>query len=205
MIDNTPFHRNDTQRHVIVKDAHRSLARAPRKLEAEELDRDLDTTSGLVRDFTTDMDRAFNGILPSDFGLDLDRSADEQGEVSPWIPTIEASEQDGTLVVRAELPGMTKDDIHVDIAEQTLTIHGERREELAADGKGWLHSEVRYGSFFRSIPIPAGVDPDSVEAEFESGVLEVRMPTPEQVKTSDGIRTPTAGDSVDGKPATPEP
>lgn len=95
-----------------------------------------------------------------------------------WAPHIEVKEHDGRLLVRADLPGLTKDDIKVEMTDDTLTIQGERKEEKKEEREGYSYSECSYGRFYRTIPLPEGVDTSKVTAEFQNGVLEVGIPLP---------------------------
>jgi HSP20 family protein len=87
-------------------------------------------------------------------------------------------EANGKIVVRADLPGLNKDDIKVEITSALLTIQGERRQETKKAGKASYYSECSYGTFYRAIPLPEGVDPAKATAEFRNGVLEVAIPAP---------------------------
>lgn len=97
-----------------------------------------------------------------------------------WSPRIEAFERDDHLIVRAELPGVSKDDVKIDITDTVLTIQGERRHEATDQDKGVYRSERSYGRFYRIIPLPEGVDPDKADAKFNDGVLEISVPAPER-------------------------
>jgi HSP20 family protein len=97
-----------------------------------------------------------------------------------WSPQIEVARRDGELVVRADLPGMDPDDVTVEIDDGVLAISGERKEENEERRDGFYRSERAYGRFYRAIPLPEGVDEDRVEASFDKGVLEIRVPAPEQ-------------------------
>ena len=93
------------------------------------------------------------------------------------------------LVVRADLPGLKKEDISIDVADNVLTIHGERREESREEREGYYWHERRAGSFYRSIPLPEGSDTEHARARFSDGVLEVSVPTPrEEEESSRGRR-----------------
>src|SRR5207245_93860 len=98
----------------------------------------------------------------------------------------EVFERNNQLVVRADLPGLTKDDINVDIDDDRITIRGERQSEHEEDEKGFYRSERSYGSFYRSVPLPQGVDAEQAKADFKNGVLEITMPLP--AKKSSGRR-----------------
>lgn len=102
----------------------------------------------------------------------------DQVEPALWSPEVEMFERGGKLVVRADLPGMKKDDVTVDIEDGALTIRGERREEREENEEGFYRSERTYGEFFRAVPIPDGIDADACEAKYADGVLEVVMSMP---------------------------
>lgn len=96
-----------------------------------------------------------------------------------WAPPLEVEERDGKLLVRADLPGLKQEDVQLQLEDDVLTITGERRQEHEENRDGFYHSERSYGSFRRSIPLPAAVNPDEVQASFRDGVLEVTMPVPQ--------------------------
>lgn len=138
-----------------------------------------------IRRFAAEMERLFEdfggeiGVHMPGFpgrGHELRRQA---GRVeTEWSPHIDVKEHDGRLLVRADLPGLSKDDIKVELTEETLTIQGERKEEKKEEREGYSYSECSYGRFYRSIPLPEGVDTTKVTAEFQNGVLEVSIPQP---------------------------
>ena len=101
------------------------------------------------------------------------------GQVDRWIPAMDLVEGDDDLVLRADLPGMSEDDVNIEIKDGVLTISGERRAEHEEKGEGFHRVERAFGRFSRSLSLPEGVDPEKVEAKFADGVLEVRVPTPE--------------------------
>jgi HSP20 family protein len=100
------------------------------------------------------------------------------GDDTLWSPRIEALQEGNEFVIRAELPGMDPDQIIVDISDDAVTIHGERREQRREQREGAIVSEIVYGEFNRVIPLPEGVIADSATAVFTNGILEVRMPAP---------------------------
>ena len=85
-------------------------------------------------------------------------------------------EQGDRLVVSADLPGLDKGDVRVEVGDGVLTIQGERRDERESDEDGFRRVERVYGSFFRAIPLPEGVNPEAIEARLENGVLEIQLP-----------------------------
>jgi HSP20 family protein len=95
-----------------------------------------------------------------------------------WAPRIEAFQDGNEFVVRAELPGLSANDVAVNVGDDALTIHGERRQEHQEQRGGMVVSEISYGEFNRVIPLPEGVIADSAAATFRDGVLEIRMPAP---------------------------
>ena len=95
-----------------------------------------------------------------------------------WSPQIETFQRGDQYVVRADLPGMKKDNVHIDLTDDSLTIEGERREEREEDREGFYRSERTYGSFCRVVPLPEGAIPESAKATFNNGVLEVTIQAP---------------------------
>ena len=99
-----------------------------------------------------------------------------------WMPAMDLVETGDHFVLRADLPGMTEDDIAIEVEDRTLTISGERKAEHEVRQEGFHRVERSFGHFSRSLSLPEGVDPDAVTASFDKGVLEVRVPKPEQPK-----------------------
>ena len=130
--------------------------------------------------FSEEMDRLFDdfgfggSLISPGFGRGFEQSS------SAWFPQTEVFERGIHLVIRADLPGMTKDDIDVDIEEDQIVIRGERRDEREQNEQGFYQTERSYGSFYRSIPLPQGIDSEQANANFQNGVLEITMPKPEQ-------------------------
>ena len=151
----------------------------------------------LMRRMSEDMDRLFEqfGFGRSGFGLApsagsllgsnmADRSSRFAGTDSLWAPQVEVGQRGDRLVVRADLPGIDKDDVHVEVDNDVLTISGERRSEQQDDRDGIFRSERTYGSFYRAIPLPDGVNADQCDAKFNDGVLEISLPLPKQEERS---------------------
>jgi HSP20 family protein len=95
-----------------------------------------------------------------------------------WSPQIEVLERDNKVVVKADLPGLNKEDVKVEINDNILTIEGERSDERKDEKGGW--SERSYGRFFRSIPLPEGVNTENANATFKNGVLEITLDAPKR-------------------------
>ena len=140
----------------------------------------------MLERFADEVDRVFD-----QFGLGRSWIAPRQrgrwfatplSGIEAWAPDIEVYQRNNDLVVRADLPGMKKDDVSIDVTEGAITISGERRQEQETDRGGVYRSERSYGSFCRTIPLPEGAIADQAKATFKDGVLEVTMPAPpEQV------------------------
>jgi HSP20 family protein len=99
-----------------------------------------------------------------------------------WHPAMDLVETEAHFVLRADLPGVAENDVKVELEDNVLTISGERRHEQEGKKGGYYRIERATGTFGRTLTLPEGVDPDAVEAHFDKGVLEVRIPKPEQRK-----------------------
>ena len=132
-----------------------------------------------MRRFMDDLDQLFSLGLGAS-GTPAAASRAPNGGQSVWFPAVEVLERDGKLVVRADVPGMSADQINVAFEDGHLVISGERREEKDDRQGGTYRSEVTYGSFYRVIPLPEGVDPEQAKASFSNGVLEITMPAPQR-------------------------
>lgn len=130
----------------------------------------------LMRRFSNEMDRLFEG-----FGF-RPRFFETPVETALWAPNVEVLEKEGKLLVRADLPGLTKDDVKVGVTDDVLTLEGERKQEKEEKREGYFRSERSYGAFYRAIPLPDGVKADGIVANFKNGVLEVAMPLVKEEK-----------------------
>jgi HSP20 family protein len=99
-----------------------------------------------------------------------------------WIPPMDLVETEDHYVLRADLPGLAEEDVTVELVDNVLTISGERKAEHEAQQEGYYRLERPFGGFSRSLTLPDGVNPDAVQAHFDRGVLEIRIPKPEQKK-----------------------
>ena len=99
-----------------------------------------------------------------------------------WMPTVDVSETEAGFEVRAELPGVAKDDLHISIKDNLLTLSGEKRQEKVGDAHNYHRVERRYGSFQRKFALPREVETDEIKAEFNEGVLTLSIPKPEAAK-----------------------
>jgi HSP20 family protein len=128
--------------------------------------RELDSLQG-------DMNRLFDRFFEG-------RTAN--GTARRWIPAMDLVETDDHLVLRGDLPGMTQDDVDIEIKDNVLTVSGERKAEHEDQSEGYHRVERSFGSFSRSLSLPQGIDPEKVEANFKDGVLEIRIPKPAEAK-----------------------
>ncbi len=114
-------------------------------------------------------------------GRELLRGLPAGGDIV-WMPQVEVMEREGNLVVRADLPGLRKEDVRITATEDGLVIEGERRREVEEERGGTYRSEVAYGSFRRAIPLPEGAKVEDAEARFDNGVLEIRVPVSKEAQ-----------------------
>ena len=131
------------------------------------------------REFTTlqnEKNRLFNTVFdapaPGNGGSTLRR----------WMPAMDLVETDDHFVLRADLPGMKEEDVKIEFEDGTLTVSGERKAEHESKNEGYYRVERAFGTFSRSLTLPQGIDPEAVSASFTDGVLEVRIPKPEERK-----------------------
>jgi HSP20 family protein len=130
------------------------------------------TPFGLMRRLNDEMERMFE-----DFGFRRPFAFITAPEKTfDWIPAIEVFEKDKKLFVRAELPGLTKEDVKIDVLEDVLTLKGERKHEKEEKAEGYIRTERAYGTFYRQIPLPEGAKVDAAKAIFKNGVLEIEVP-----------------------------
>ena len=141
------------------------------------------TPFGFMRRFATDMERLFEEFegfrFPSLFGREFFPFTREFEHVG-WVPEVEVLRKNGEFIVRADLPGMKKENVEVEIKENVLTLSGERKEEKEEKREGYYRTERSYGTFYRQIPLPEGAKADTAKAEFKDGVLEITMQAPKQ-------------------------
>jgi len=141
-----------------------------------------------MRQFAEEMDQLFENFglqtgfrMPSLFTRGHELLRREAGFVpGEWSPRIDVLERDGQLVIRADLPGLSKEDVKVDVTDDLITIQGERKQHKKEEREGYCYSECSYGSFYRTLPLPAGSDASKANAQFHNGVLEITLPAPAQ-------------------------
>ncbi len=145
-------------------------------------------TSGVpfafLRRFVRDIDHLFD-----DFGLEprwhmprlLRRGRklmEREFAALDWSPRVDVVEREGQILIRADLPGLSKEDVKVEVGDDMITVEGERKHQKKEEREGYYYSECSYGSFYRAIPLPDGSEASKATAEFHNGVLEVTVPAP---------------------------
>jgi HSP20 family protein len=123
--------------------------------------------------FADEMDRLFD-----DFGTGRRGRIPFWGEsgIQTWDPEVEVFQKNNELTIRADLPGLKRDEISVELNDDAITIQGERKREREEEREGFYRSERSYGSFCRVIPLPQGAIAEEAKANFRDGVLEITMP-----------------------------
>ncbi len=125
----------------------------------------------------TPMDIIFDSVSKSWGGGLPGFSLDQRQE---WTPPVDITETKDSIIVRTELPGLTKEDVEIDVANGILAIRGEKKVEEEDKGRTWHRREVRYGSFSRSFSLPSDVKSEEAKAAFSDGILTVVLPKEEK-------------------------
>ena len=125
-----------------------------------------------MRRFGEDMQQLFEefglgGLMPRDLN-----------QIAAWTPQVEMRQRNGQLIIRADLPGVNKDNVQVELRDNSVVIRGERQEEHQEEREGFYRTERSYGSFYREIPLPPGANTANATASFHDGVLEITMAAP---------------------------
>jgi HSP20 family protein len=127
-------------------------------------------------DTQSEFDHMFNDVMRDVFGRAAGRGGAGTRE-QLWAPRLEAFAKDGDLVLHADLPGVSLEDVDITLDANVLTISGERKGTTQeGEGVSYYLNELPYGAFRRSVTVPEGVDAESIRARFENGVLEVVLP-----------------------------
>src|SRR3954454_4895959 len=137
--------------------------------------------------FTTEFDRLFNQLF------------DRNDAARRWVPPMDLVEHDDHFTLRADLPGMSEADVSIEARDNTLTLSGERQAEHEDRQRGYYRLERQFGKFRRALSLPEGIDAGAIEANFSEGVLEVRIPKPEERKPR-RIEIKAAQGGGNGKP-----
>jgi HSP20 family protein len=123
----------------------------------------------------SDVNRLFNAFFDTPVG-------GNGPSLRRWVPAMDLVETEDHFILRADLPGLTDKDVSIELEDNVLTVSGERQAEHEETKQGYFRVERATGRFSRSLTLPEGVDAESVQASFENGVLEVRIPKPEERK-----------------------
>jgi HSP20 family protein len=118
-----------------------------------------------------EMGRLFNGLLEG-----------QTRSSQAWVPALDVWETESELVYAFDLPGMKESEMEIEVQDDTLTVSGERIKEAKQESDRFFRFERRYGSFARAVGLPAGIDESRIAASYVDGVLEVRVPKPEEAK-----------------------
>ena len=121
-----------------------------------------------------DMNRLFDSFFGTQNG--------QAGLSRRWVPAMDLVEVGDSLVLKADLPGLTREDVNIEVKDGVLTISGERKDEHEEKADGYYRVERTFGSFSRTLTLPKGVDATGIAADFADGVLEVKIPKPEERK-----------------------
>jgi HSP20 family protein len=151
------------------------------------------TPFGMMRRFANEIDRMFD-----EFGLTGAERFGRTFNMENFSPQVDIFERDGKLIVRADLPGLTRDDVNVEITDNTIIIAGERKYEHEENEKGVYRSERSYGRFHREIPLSEGVNTENATATFKNGVLEVTLDANQATKNRKKLDIQT--DDIPRKP-----
>jgi HSP20 family protein len=130
-------------------------------------------------DFDLDFPRDVERFLNRPFSRNLEVLTEE------WMPLVDIAETKDEVIVKAEIPGMTKEEISISLSDNVLTLRGEKKKEKEEKGKTFYRMERSYGSFVRSLTLPTAVLAGKVKAVYKDGVLEITLPKSEQVKSKE--------------------
>jgi HSP20 family protein len=132
------------------------------------------------KDFGTLQDR-INRMF-EDTVRTISQTPSEEFDRGTWAPSVDIYETNDSFVVSADLPGLSKEDIQIDLKDNTLTLKGEKKFEEKVSRDNYIRVERAYGSFVRSFALPQNIDPDKIKAKYKEGVLELNIPKKEEAK-----------------------
>jgi HSP20 family protein len=159
-----------------------------------------------VRELNTiqsEMNRLFNTFFEAGSGPG---NGGAGGSLRRWLPPMDLVETENDFVLRADLPGLAEGDVSIELEDNVLTVSGERKAEHEERKEGYYRVERASGRFSRSLTLPKGVDPDAVKASFDKGVLQVRIPKPEERKPRKVAISVGGGEpkTIEGSESSPE-
>lgn len=128
----------------------------------------------MIKKMSEEMDQLFERFI----GRPMASRSAQGGTTGTWMPAVEVVQSDDRLMIFADLPGIKREDVEIEINQDKLTMEGERRDDRGqqVEGQVYRKSERSYGHFYRMIPLPSGIDPDAVQASMRDGVLEITIP-----------------------------
>ena len=130
------------------------------------------------RRLTEQMDRWFDTAGMGRTNNRMSGPNENQWAMGMWAPELETFLRDDQFVVRMDLPGLNKDEVNVEVTDDSIVIHGERQQTHEEDRDGYYRSERNYGRFYREVQLPEGAQPESAKANYRDGVLEVSVTAP---------------------------
>jgi len=141
----------------------------------------------MMRQLSREMDQLMDSFFERGFGSllrDTGAREDEWQQRTLWSPQIDVQQRNDSVIVRADLPGVSKDDVEIEIEGDALVISGQRREEReeGGDDQGYRLVERSYGSFYRTVPLPQGTNTDDIKATMRDGVLTITLPLSEETR-----------------------
>src|SRR3954454_7048609 len=143
-----------------------------------------------VASLQQEMNRLFSSFFDAPSG-----GAGNGETVRRWVPAMDLVETDDSFVLKADLPGLDEKDVKIEVEDGVLTVSGERKAEHEEKREGYYRVERAFGSFGRSLTLPQGVSAEAIAADFTDGVLEVRIPKPEEKRPH---RVAIGASSVEG-------
>ena len=114
--------------------------------------------------------------------LSAPQREDDEVTMGAWTPAVDIYDQEDAIVIKAELPGLSKEDISIEMKENKLILKGERIEEKEINEENYYRRERSVGNFHRAFTLPTGIDPEKVNANFKDGILKVEIPKAEETK-----------------------
>ena len=186
--------RHKQERNASNPSAPRASARDQPAPPRPDQDRQSFAPFSIMRRGIDEMERLFDSGLRGEW----DQVRRGWQQLGNWSPAIETFQRGSEFIVRVDAPGMSRQDIQVEVGDDSVTIHGERRQERQEERDGRFWTERGYGSFTRTVPLPSGAITDSAKASFNNGVLEVVMQAP-SAETRRGRRLDISGSAEEGK------
>lgn len=173
----------------------RSTTRERASQPRRDMERPSFAPFSIMRQGLDEIERSFGAALRGEW--DQLRRGWRSSQVGDWSPAVEAFQRGDEFLIRADVPGMNRQDLQVEIGDDEVTIHGERRQDRQDEREGVFFTERSYGSFTRVIPLPPGAITNSAKATFNNGVLEIVMQAP-SAETRRGRRLDISGGREEG-------